>query len=451
MAAASAARIEAHAADPLLAGASAATILARSSGAPPAAIAVLRISGPGAGLAVTALAQSLPPPREARLRVLRYDGQLLDRALVLWFPGPDTATGEDLAELHLHGGRAVVAAVEIALAAVPGLRRAAPGEFTRRAFANGRIDLAEAEGLADLLSAETALQLQQAIALSGGVLSRRAEQWRVRLLGLSAQLEALLDFSDEDDVAALPSDFRQHCSVLAGSITEWLDRPRAERLRDGFRVVLAGPPNAGKSTLLNALVEREAAITSPIAGTTRDVIDVLVALDGIPFVFSDTAGLREDGADLVEAIGIARAQAMIAAADLVLWLGPEGQADFAAPNWEVCAQIDRADTLAKIGAEDRPVFRVSALTGEGMPGLRAALVAHARQALPKPNEAGLNARQAQWLSQCVQHLRAAAMNGDLLLAAEDLRLARVALDGLTGRSGTEDMLDALFGRFCIGK
>ncbi|MFA9201452.1 MAG: tRNA uridine-5-carboxymethylaminomethyl(34) synthesis GTPase MnmE, partial [Cypionkella sp.] len=284
------------------------TIFALSSGAPPAAIAVIRISGRQAGEALDTLAGRRPEPRRAGAMTLRdRQGEVLDRALGLWLPGPGTATGEDVAELHLHGGRAVVAAVERELAAMPGLRRAEPGEFTRRAFANGRIDLAEAEGLADLLAAETELQRRAAMAMAGGALSRQVEAWRERVLALSATLEATLDFGDEDDVGALPGDFASRVEALAGEIRKWLERPRAEPLREGFRVVLAGPPNAGKSSLFNALLEDEAAITAATPGTTRDVIERPVAIAGLPFVLVDTAGLRDVTDDAVERVGIARA------------------------------------------------------------------------------------------------------------------------------------------------
>ena len=317
------------------------TIFALSSGAPPAGIGVVRISGPRAGEALAALAGRVPEPRRAVLAKLRDgSGALLDEALVLWFPGPNTATGEDLAEFHCHGGRAVIAAVEKALAALPDTRRAEPGEFTRRAFANGRIDLAEAEGLGDLLAAETELQRAAALANAGGALSRQVEGWRERVLGLSAEVEGVLDFSDEEDSADLPECFTWNIGALAGELAAWLARPRSERLGEGFRVVLAGPPNAGKSTLFNALTESEAAITSPIAGTTRDVIERSVAIDGVPFTFVDTAGLRETAeADAIEAIGIARAEAELARADLVLWLGLEGEGPEGV--WEVAAQAER--------------------------------------------------------------------------------------------------------------
>ncbi len=423
------------------------TIFALSSGAPPAGIGVIRVSGPQAGAALGALAGRVPPPRQASLARLRDGaGALLDEALVLWFPGPNTATGEDLAEFHCHGGRAVIAAVEGALAALSGLRRAEPGEFTRRAFANGRIDLAEAEGLGDLLSAETELQRAAALANAGGALSRQVEGWRERVLGLSAEVEGVLDFSDDEDSADLPECFTWNIAALAGELREWLARPRSERLGEGFRVVLAGPPNAGKSTLFNALVESEAAITSPIAGTTRDVIERAVAIGGVPFTFVDTAGLREAAqADEIEAIGIDRARGELARADVVLWLGPEGEGPEGA--WEVAAQADRAGFIPKQAAR----FTLSATTGEGLAALKLALVDVARDALPTPGEAVLNARQHARLSEAAEALEAARTLSDPLLVAEELRRTRLAFDRLIGRATTEDMLDTLFGRFCIGK
>ncbi len=424
------------------------TIFALSSGPPPAAIALVRISGRGAGGALIALAGKLPAPRRAVAATLRDGaGETLDRALVLWLPGPGTATGEDIAELHLHGGRAVVAAVEAALAVLPGLRRAEAGEFTRRAFANGRIDLAEAEGLADLLSAETELQRRSAQAMASGALSRAIEDWRTRLLTLSAWVEAVLDFSDEDDVAALPPAFASDCAALAGDLAAWLARPRAETLRNGFQVVLAGPPNAGKSTLFNALTQSEAAITSPLPGTTRDVITRSVAIEGVAFVFIDTAGLREGSDDPVERIGMDRARGAAASADLVLWLGERGEIPDGAPVWSIAAQIDRFDPTMDAAAN----HAVSALTGAGIAELRDALISHARTALPAPGEAALGERQHRLLGECREGLDLAATQHDPLLAGEYLRLARLALDRLVGRSGTEDMLDTLFGRFCIGK
>jgi len=422
------------------------TIYALSSGAAPAAIAVVRVSGPDAASAMLALAGKVPPPRRAVTATLRgADETLLDQALVLWLPGPGTATGEDSAEFHLHGGRAVIAAVEAALATVPGLRPAQAGEFTRRAFANGRIDLAEAEGLADLLAAETELQRQSAFALAGGAVSRTVDDWRIRVLQLSARVEAVLDFSEDDDIGGLDAGFVPDLSALTAELAEWLTRPRAEVLREGFRVVLAGPPNAGKSTLFNALVEAEAAITSPIPGTTRDVVTRPVAIAGVPFLFLDTAGLRPVTADPIEQTGIDRARGELTRADLVLWLGPDAECPPGA--WNIEAQADRADHPAKAN----PRHRVSAVTGEGLPALRQDLIATARAALPRPGDAALNQRQHRLLAEAHESLAAAARFADPLLIAESLRLARVAFDSLLGRTTTEDMLDALFGRFCIGK
>ena len=424
------------------------TIFALSSGQPPAGIAVIRISGPQAGLVLQALAGRLPAPRKARFARLRDGtGETLDDALVLWLPGPTTATGDDIAELHLHGGRAVVRAVEAMLGTFAGLRKAEAGEFTRRAFANGRIDLAEAEGLADLLAAETDLQRRAALAMVGGALSRQVDAWRDRLLTLAARVEAILDFADEDDVAALPPDFAVQVGQLSGEIGEWLVRPHAEALKEGYRVVLAGPPNAGKSTLFNALVESEAAITSPVAGTTRDVILRPVAIGGIAFTFVDTAGLREDGDsnDAIELIGIDRARDELERADLVLWLGPESEGPQDA--WEIDARADDVSRETK----RRPHHRVSAVTGEGMAELKQALIAVAQTAMPRAGDAALNARQHSLLADVQAALEAVAHVPDPLLQAENLRLARMAFDRLVGRATTEDMLDALFGRFCIGK
>jgi tRNA modification GTPase len=347
----------------------------------------------------------------------------------------------------------VVGAVENALASIPGLRRALPGEFTRRAFTNGRIDLAEAEGLADLLSAETELQRCAALAMAAGNLSRAVEGWRERVLNVSASLEAALDFAGDDDISddaggsLLPAGFGACCAELSGELETWLARPRAEPLREGYRVVIAGPPNAGKSTLFNALVEDNAAITAAEPGTTRDVLVRSVALGGVPFTIVDTAGLREQGAGEIERIGIGRARAEAQRADVVLWLGPQGEGPIGAGLWEIAARCDMSDTPTKQSAR----FRLSAQTGEGLAQLRAALIDHARMELPAPGDVALNARQHLHIAEVAAAMRAGAEQVDPLLAAEDMRLARLALDRLVGRSGTEDMLDALFGRFCIGK
>jgi len=422
------------------------TIFALSSGAPPAGIGVIRISGPVALEVLIALAGRLPMARRATYLPL-YDaqGDLLDRALVLWLPGPATATGEDMAELHCHGGRAVIRAMEEVLAALPRLRRATAGEFTRRAFANGRIDLAEAEGLADLLSAETELQRRNALAMASGSFSREVEGWRDRLLIASAAVEALLDFSDEDDVDALPADFAEALTELGGEIAGWLARPHAELLREGFRVVLAGPPNSGKSTLFNELVESDAAITAPIPGTTRDIITRPVAIEGMAFLFVDTAGLRDNTDDAIEAIGVERARYELCKADLVLWLGAEGEGP--AGSWEIEPQIDRKDRAPK----QDPRHRISVFTGAGLVDLRDDLVSEASRRMPRAGEAALNRRQRGLLAEAEAMIAEAGELSDPLLVAEHLRLARLSFDALIGRAATEDMLDALFGRFCIGK
>ncbi|MEL6738075.1 MAG: tRNA uridine-5-carboxymethylaminomethyl(34) synthesis GTPase MnmE [Pseudomonadota bacterium] len=422
------------------------TIVALSSGAPPAAIGVVRLSGPLAGDALRRLAGRVPEPRWASVALLRNAaGDVLDEAVILWFPGARSATGEDLAEFHCHGGRAVVDAIQRELVAIPSVRAAQPGEFTRRAFANGRIDLAEAEGLGDLLAAETELQRASAMANARGAVSGRVAAWRDEVLRLSAMVEAALDFSDEGDVDDLPENFTWNMQALNKDLSEWLDRPRSEKLGEGFRVALAGPPNAGKSTLFNALVESEAAITSPLAGTTRDAIERRVAISGVPFSFVDTAGLRDGSEDTIEMIGIDRARGEIDRADVVLWLGEEGVGPAGA--WEVAARSDAADFQAKISA----AYMVSATTGEGLSELKQGLVRAAEGMLPKPGEGALNARQHEVLIEARDALAGAAAVRDPLLVAEELRRVRLAFDRVLGKATTEDMLDALFGRFCIGK
>ena len=426
---------------------------------PPAAIGVVRISGPRAGSALEALAGRLPTPRQASLALLKdAAGAPLDRALLLWFPGPTTATGEDLAELHLHGGRAVIAAVEAALAAMPGLRRAEAGEFTRRAFLNGRIDLAEAEGLADLLAAETESQRVQALGMANGHVSRAVEGWRERLLGLMAGAEAELNFADEDDVEVYEGAAQRligGMASLGAELNMWLARPAAEVIAEGLSVVIAGPPNAGKSTLINALAKRELAIVSPVEGTTRDVIETSLALDGIAMRFSDTAGIRAEGADQIERIGIDRARAAVEAADILLWLGPPTDAPGHPRAIRIAAQADRwrGDPAAAAEAAHCDLI-LSATTGEGMDKLHASIVETARTMLPREGEAALRQRQRAALAEASDWLAiepGTREAQDLILLAERLRLAAIALDRITGRAGVEDMLDALFGRFCIGK
>lgn len=422
------------------------TIFALSSGAPPAGIAIIRVSGPQAAETLKVLSGTVPPARRATLALLSdpSDGSPLDRALTFWFPGPATVTGEDLAEFHCHGGRAVVAAVEQALASVDGLRKAEPGEFTRRAFLNGRMDLNAVEGLADLLAAETQQQRRSALLMAEGHFSRRIVDWQHRLIDLSAMAEAALDFSDEDDVpdVGIEDQIAAGVGKLSEEVGRTLTAPSAERLRDGVRVVLAGPPNAGKSTLLNALVGREAAIVSDIAGTTRDRIEVPAALGGTAFLFTDTAGLRDETDDRIETIGIDRARAAIDAADIILWLGEAGQE----PRSDavlVAAQCDREGGRAGV--------RVSAKTGEGMAELTALLLERASALLPGEGDYALHHRQRDAVSRLLGHLEAAALTRDLLIVAEELRQARGQIDLLTGQGSTEHMLDRLFAGFCIGK
>lgn len=423
------------------------TIFARSSGAPPAAIAIVRISGPAATDALRQIAGEVPEPRRMVLRKLTNpaDGTVLDQALVVHFPADQSATGEDQVELHLHGGRAVVDAVEAVLGGVPGLRPARAGEFTWQAFANGRMDLIEVESLSDLLRAET--EGQRRAALAGAGLSAAVEALRREVLLLSALVEAALDQSDEGDVPADDTRARALADELTGALERLLARPGAERLFDGVRVVFAGPPNAGKSTLINSLAQRDVAIVSPMAGTTRDVIEAPVRLGGIAFVLTDTAGLRGDPGDEVEAAGVARARARIAAADIVVWMDEQAPPEDL-PAERLIPILSRADLQPP---DDRGRLRVSARTGEGISALIDALIGRARALLPQEDEAALTRRQRLYLEQCHNELLGLADEPDELIRAERLRAARAALDALTGRAGTEDMLDALFGTFCIGK
>jgi tRNA modification GTPase len=427
------------------------TIFAVSSGAPPAAIAVLRLSGPGAFDAAEALAGTLPEPRRAGLRALHdpATATLLDRALILTFPGPNSASGEDLVELHLHGGRAVVRAVEAALGAIEGLRPAEPGEFTRRALINGRLDLSEAEGLGDLLMAETEAQRRVAVRTAEGGVRRQVEAWTQRLLQLGAQVEAQLDHSDEDDVAAgvdTIAKIHAGAAALARDIALLTGRPPVERLRDGLRVVLAGPPNAGKSTLFNTLAGREAAIVSAVAGTTRDRIEAPVVRDGVAWLLIDTAGLAEATADPIEAIGIDRARAALEEADIVLWLGDDSPPVHPAVLW----LQPRADHPTHPPVRESRLS-VSAKTGSGLQQLWARLDTLGRELLPPPDQLALNQRQRELANRASRALASAALQHDILLIAEELRGARRAFDAITGRADVEAMLDALFSRFCIGK
>lgn len=421
------------------------TIFALSSGRPPAAIAVMRISGQQAIAATQQLVRALPAPRRAALRTLRdAAGTALDQALVLIFPAPHTATGEDLVELHLHGGRAVVAAVEQALAKQPGLRPAQPGEFTRRALTNGRIDLIQAQGLADLLEAETEQQRRLAIESADGAVSRMVMAWMDDLSRIGALIEAAIDFDDEDDV--LPVNARQierDVATITRDLCETLDRAPVERYRDGIRVVLVGPPNAGKSSLLNALVGREAAIVSPIAGTTRDRIEATVVRRGRIFTLIDTAGLRDDTEDAIERIGIQRAREAVAAADIILDLG-----DGSGANPRAIAIHARADQRPDAPAS---ALATSIADASSIDRLWDKIERRAGGVLADPHGPTFHEAQRQSLAVAHAALERLIATQDLLLRAEELRTASRALAGLLGLDATEAMLDALFGRFCVGK
>ena len=423
------------------------TIVALSSGRPPAAIAVIRTSGPRAHAAAFEMAGALPSARYGSLRTLRHpeSGVKLDHALLLRFDGPESATGEDIVEYQCHGGRAVIASILDALTSIDGVRLAEPGEFTRRALASGRIDLTEAEGLADLLEAETEQQRRNALALAGGALSRQVNQWQAKLVSLSARAEAAIDYvGDEDETAIETVTMMQEARALAAELDYWLAQPRAEPLKDGIRVIIAGPPNSGKSSLVNALTGSERAIVTPIAGTTRDTIEVPLSFGGVPILLIDTAGLRET-LDPIETMGVIRTREEIQRAEILVWMGLPGDV----PQ-HACAITVRSKA-------DLPLSRsncltdavVSSKTGEGLGALADLIVDRATTLLPSETAVALNRRQANSLEDVALCLRLPST--DFLLLAEAFRSARAALDRLTGRAGLDDVLDALFARFCLGK
>jgi len=437
------------------------TIFALSSGRAPSAIAIVRVSGPEAGPALMALGDKIPPARAATRTLLRdASGQPLDDAVVLWFPGPASATGEDVAEFHVHGGRAVLASIFAALAAQENMRTAEPGEFTRRAFENGKLDLTEAEGLDDLIHADTDRQRRQALRQLQGLLGDRARDWRTRIIEASALIEAGIDFSDEGDVPAeLIAPALVKVKALRDEIEEVLAaQGQSERLRDGLVVAIAGPPNVGKSTLMNQLARREVAIVSPHAGTTRDVIEVQLDLDGYPVTVIDTAGIRETD-DPVEQEGVRRARARAAEADLVLWLadGEGGKIDHegTAPVWRVRNKIDLDPTGRPMAdPPGGPAFAISARSADGLPALIAALVGFAQDYFGA-SEGGLisRTRQRQLLLQTAASLQRSidGAGGGEELTAEELRIAAHSLGRLLGRVDVEDLLDVIFREFCVGK
>jgi len=421
------------------------TIFALSSGQPPAAVSLIRVTGPRGSKPGEAIADTLPEPRHAAVRALRHpqSGDLLDDALVLLFAAPASATGEDIVEFQCHGGRAVVDAVLAALGAIDGLRLAQPGEFTRRAFDNGRIDLTEAEGLADLIHAETESQRKAALGLAEGGLKRQIAEWQGKLLGLSAAAERAIEYDDEDE-AADPA-LAAGCAALAAELGTWLDRPRLVPLKSGLRVVVAGPPNAGKSSLINAIVGSDRVIVSDIPGTTRDFVEIPLALEGVPIILTDTAGLR-DSAERVEAEGIARARSLVESADILLWLGDPV---------DMPGHPDAIAVHAKSDLPERPApsasLATSAVTGAGIRDLLEAVAERGKALLPAEGAIAINRRQAAELEGARHALVDAAAVPDTILVAENLRSARAAFDRITGRAGVEDLLDALFSRFCLGK
>ncbi|MCA6123344.1 tRNA uridine-5-carboxymethylaminomethyl(34) synthesis GTPase MnmE [Bradyrhizobium sp. WSM 1704] len=434
------------------------TIFALSSGRPPSAIAIVRVSGPMAESVMSDLAGKLPVPRTATRALLRdLDLQPIDDAVVLWFPGPASATGEDVAEFHVHGGRAVLTALFDALARFDNVRPADAGEFTRRGFENGKLDLTEAEGLDDLIHADTDRQRRQALRQLKGLLGDRARDWRERIIAASALIEAGIDFSDEGDVPAeLIAPALQRIRSLHDEIQAVLAaQAQGERLRDGLVVAISGPPNVGKSTLINQLARREVAIVSPHAGTTRDVIEVQLDLDGYPVTVIDTAGIRETD-DPVEQEGVRRARSRAAEADLVLWLSDtDGGAahEGTTPVWLVRNKIDLGRPLAEPG-DGTVEFRISAARGDGIPELIRSLVRFAHDYFGA-GEGGLitRVRQRELLQQTVDALgRSIEVVGrGEELAAEELRTAAVSLGRLLGRVDVEDILDVIFREFCVGK
>jgi tRNA modification GTPase len=444
------------------------TIFALSSGQDRAGVSIVRLSGPRAQAALLALVPRIvPTPRLAtRVRLVDpTDGGVLDDALALWFPAPKSFTGEDVVELHVHGGRAVVAGVLAALGRMAGLRLAEPGEFTRRAFEHGKIDLTEAEGLADLIEAETEAQRRLALRQLSGALHGAAEGWRADLLKAQALVEAAIDFSDESDVSQQAVDDAvdevEQVSVALRAALD--DGHRGEILRDGFRVVIAGPPNVGKSSLINALARREAAIVSAEAGTTRDIVELQLNLGGLAVVLADTAGVRPASGE-VEREGIRRGLARAQQADLVLWV-----VDAAAPDLNLPPELHRLGERGFLGSvlqvwnkgdlllvgpvgDDKLV--VSTLTGAGLGLLEAGILDLAR-ARTHGGEAALitTARHRQQIAaaECATQSFLRGAKSDLELRAEDLRLASQAIGRLVGRVDAEEILGAIFGRFCIGK
>ncbi|WP_026791467.1 tRNA uridine-5-carboxymethylaminomethyl(34) synthesis GTPase MnmE [Pleomorphomonas oryzae] len=429
------------------------TIFALSSGATPSGVAIVRVSGPSVRFVLETTIGLLPDPRRAVLKAIRgNDGKVVDRGLVLFFPAPGSFTGEDVAEFHLHGGRAVVSAFLGFLGSQPGLRLAEAGEFTRRAFENGRLDLTEAEGLADLIAAETEAQRRLALRLAGGAFRSRAEGWRQRLIELRAHVEADLDFSDEEDV---PEGVSSMVGIGVAALRSEMEREltagqRGERIRDGFEVVVLGPPNAGKSSLINTLAERDVAIVTDIPGTTRDLLEVRLDLDGYAVTLVDTAGLR-DGGDVIEAEGMRRGRARAAAADLILWLTENGDR----PPQDIYAlgvKIFTVQTKADLRLGERKELSVSVRDRTTIDALIRQVAGEAANRLGGEPPLVTRARQRQCLQQAVEALHGAEdVNLPTEIVADRLRQTGEALGRLTGRIDVEEVLGSIFSTFCIGK
>jgi tRNA modification GTPase len=431
------------------------TIFALATGVGRAAIAVMRLSGPAAAKILERMAGLSPQPRFAHYASFRdpLTDETIDRGLALFFPAEQSPTGEDYAELQIHGGRAVIDRFLMLLSSEAGLRAAEPGEFARRGFANGKMDLSQIEGLADLIDAETELQRRQAMRALGGALRRRVEDWRTMVVRASALVEAELDFSDEGDVFEPAAALAPILAPLTGEMEELLRQaPAAERLRDGFLVLLLGPPNSGKSTLLNALAQRDVAIVSAIPGTTRDMIEVHLDLGGLPITLVDTAGLRETS-DEIERLGVARTRARIGEADLLLWLSEGGDAASTEDVSRGGAEYLRVATKADIRASRDCDLAISAQTGLGMEALIVELRRRAERRLGDGATALLTRERHQRLvEEAARNIAASLETGKPLeIVAEDLRSAGRALGRIVGAVDVEDVLDAIFAQFCIGK
>jgi tRNA modification GTPase len=444
------------------------------SRARPGAISVIRLSGPRAAEALIFLTErraferghsardpALPEPRHMTLRSLfdPLSGETIDRGLVAWFEAPNSETGETMAELHLHGGRAVVGGALEAIGKLGFCRMAEPGEFTRRAFENGKLDLTKAEAIADLVAAETDQQRRQALQQMDGALHHLYEDWRTLGLRTLAHLEAAIDFPDEDLPAGIADEVHAGITRLQAEIAAHLEDRRGERLREGLHIAIIGPPNAGKSSLLNLLARRDAAIVSETAGTTRDVIEVHLDLSGWPVVLADTAGLRDSG-DAIEQEGVRRARARAASADLRVlvldatgdWRSARDKLVAGTDHWDGARDIVVVNKTDRAPVDDANAVALSALSGDGLPHLLARIERAAEALMQEGGAPPLTrARHREALVECQASLARALTASEIALAAEDVRLAMRALGRITGTVRLDELLDIIFRDFCIGK